>query len=66
MGNFVHCWVLNTCELLVWVDIGCYLAIVGNCVETSNQCGMFPLNSINANLYKIDFKHLFKDLAFSS
>ena len=66
MGNLVDCWVLNTCKLLVWVDICCYLAVVCNSVEAGNQCRMFSLNSVDTDLDKIDFKHLLKDLAFSS
>ena len=50
MGNLVDCWV----------------AVVGNSVEAGNQCRMFPLNSVDTDLDKIDFKHLLKDLAFSS
>jgi hypothetical protein len=66
MGNLVHCWVLNTCKLLVWVNICRDLAVVGNSVEAGNQCRMFSLNSVDTDLDKIDFKHLLKDLAFSS
>jgi hypothetical protein len=66
MGNFVNCWVLNTRILLMRVDIGCDLAVVRNCVEASDQGGMLPLHSIDADLYKIDFKHLLENLAFSS
>jgi len=66
MGNLVHCRVLDTCELLVWIYVCCDFAVVGNSVEASNKCCMFSFNSINTNLDKIYFKYLLKDLAFSS